>query len=222
MRKLFTLIILMASLVGCSLEKSSNSSAEIEKEESIQEKPNEETPPPRESMSEYVPNPQVTDDRTFLSVGETFRDEKGYAKLKSYKKLDQRFSTGPIVMVIKEAKVIEYQPDYSLIDFFHSYTHEEQFTFVKVFVEIENKSDEVLNFAPVAQMEMDNSEKKTWEDDIYLEELNGKILPGEKKAGNVGVIVENPDIKSIEITTSKVFNQNEEELFEEKTGIVQF
>lgn len=142
-----------------------------------------------------------------LSVGETFRDEKGYAKLKSYKKLDRKFSTGPIELVVKDLKIIEYQPDYSLIDFFHSYTHEEKFTFVKIFVEIENKSDEVLNFAPVAQMEMDNSEKKTWEDDIYLEELNGKIRPGEKKAGNIGVIVENPDINSIKITTSKVFNQ---------------
>ena len=71
-------------------------------------------------------------------------------------------------------------------------------------------------------MEMDNSEKKTWEDDIYLEELNGKIRPGEKKAGNIGVIVENPDINSIKITTSKVFNQSESEIFKEQIVNIHF
>lgn len=216
------MILLFTSLVGCSHDGSSNSSSKIEKEAPAQKEINEVLPPPRKSMSDYVPNPQVTDDRTLLSGGESFRDEKGYEKLKSYKKLDERISAGPIEMVIKEAKIIEYQPDYSLIDFFHSYTHEEHFIFVKVFVEIENKSDEALNFAPVAQIESDNGEKRSWEEDIYLEELNGIILPGEKKAGNIGVIVENPDIKSIEITTSKVINQSEEEIFEEQTGIVQF
>lgn len=62
---------------------------------------------------------------------------------------------------------------------------------------------------------MNTGEKKTWEDDIYLEELNGSILPGEKKAGNIGFIVENPGITSIKMITSKVLNQNEQELYKE-------
>lgn len=212
----------MSFLVGCSLEGNSNSPDEIEKEKSIQKEQDEDTPPPRKSMNDYVPNPQVTDDRTLLSVGDAVRDEKGYAKLISYKKMDQRIETGTIEMVVKEAKIIEYHPDYSLIDFFHSYTDEERFAYLKVFVEIENKSEEVLNFAPVAIIEADTGEKKTWEDDIYLEELNGIIHPGEKKAGNIGVIVKNPDIKSTQITTSKVFNKSEAEVSKEQTITIQF
>ncbi|MCM3574021.1 DUF4352 domain-containing protein [Mesobacillus subterraneus] len=222
MRNFIVWIVLMSFLVGCSLEGNSNSPEQIEKEESVQKEQNEDTPPPRKSMNDYVPNPQVTDDRTLLSVGETVRDEKGYAKLISYKKMDQRIETGPIEMVVKEAKIIEYHPDYSLIDFFHSYTDEERFTFMKIFVEIENKSEEVLNFAPVAIIESDTGEKKTWEDDIYLEELNGVIRPGEKKAGNIGVIVENPDIKSTQITTSKVLSKSEDDISKEQTITIQF
>jgi hypothetical protein len=222
MRELFLMMLLMSSLIGCSLEGSSDSSAEEEKKETILEDKNEDTPPPRETMSDYVQNPQVTDDRKLLNAGETFRDEKGYAKLRSYKKLDNTISAGPIELAVKEAKIIEYQPDYSLIDFFHSYTHEEQFTFVKIFVEVENKSDEILNFAPVALIEPDTGEQITWEDDIYLEELNGMIRPGERKAGNIGFIVENPDIKTIKITTSKVLSQSEAEISEEQTVNIKF
>jgi hypothetical protein len=222
MRKIILLITIITSLLGCSQEGISNSSTEKEKEESLHKKQNEDNPPPRKTMSEYVPNPQVTDDRNLLSVGQDLRDEKGYAKLKNFSKLDERITADSIEMVIKEAKIIEYHPDYSLVDFFHSYTHEEQFTFVKIFVELENKSDDILNFAPVAQFEFDTGEKRSWEDDIYLEELNGKIRPGEKKAGNIGVIIENSDIQSIKITTSKVFNQSETEIFEEQTINIHF
>ncbi|WP_286183076.1 hypothetical protein [Bacillus sp. ISL-55] len=214
------MIVLISSLIGCSVEGSSNPSAV--KEEPVLKEKKENSPPPRKSMIEYVPNPQVTDDRTLLNVGETFRDEKGSAELISYKKLNQKVAAGPIEMVVKEAKLIKYHPDYSLIDFFHNYTHEEQFTFVKIFLELENKSDQVLNLAPVALIETDTGEKITWEADIYLEELNGMIVPGEKKAGNIGVILENPDIKSIKITTSKVFNQNEADVFNEQTFNIAF
>lgn len=221
MRKLFFIVILFSSLIGCSSDGISESS-KVEKEEPIQAELSKDTPPPRKTMTDYVPNPQVTDDRTLLNVGETFRDEKGSAKLTAYNKLDKPIAAGPIEMVLKEAKIIEYHPDYSLIDFFHNYTHEEQFTFLKIFVEIENKSDEVLNFSPVAQIQSDTGEDRTWEEDIYLEELNGTISPGEKKAGNFGVIIENPDIKSFRLTTSKVLNQNGEETFKEQTVDVAF
>lgn len=215
------MVVLIAALVGCSTDENTNSS-KIEKEEPIQDERAEDTPPPRKSMNDYVTNPQVTDDRTLMSAGETFRDEKGAAKLIAYTKLDKSLAAGPIEMVIKEAKIIEYHPDYSLIDFYHSYTHEEHFTFLKIFVEIENKSDEVLNFAPVSHVKSDSGEEITWEEDIYLEELNGPIRPGEKKAGNIGFIVENSDIKSFQVTTSKVLNQNEKETFKEQTVDIKF
>jgi hypothetical protein len=182
----------------------------------------ENSTPPRKNAGEYVSNPQVTDDRSLVNVGESFSDEKGEAELKAIKKVDEEIEVGPIRLIVKEVKVLSYRPDYSLIDFFHSYTHEEVFHFVKIFVEIENQSNETLNFAPAALLETDKGEKKTWEDDIYLEELNGKIEPGEKKAGNLGFIIEKSDIKSISIITSKVFDENEKELNNEKVIKVSF
>ena len=54
--------------------------------------------------------------------------------------------------------------------------------------------------------------KETWEDDIYLEELNGQIEANAKKKGNIGFILEESDIDSIEITTSDVFNQTDKKI----------
>jgi hypothetical protein len=221
MRYLIVILILLGLLVGCNQENESpdghGNPAASDKMQS-----EENSTPPRKNAGEYVSNPQVTDDRSLVNVGEVFSDEKGEAELKAFKKVDEEIEIGPITMMVKEIKVLNYRPDYSLIDFFHTYTHDEVFDFVKVFVEIENKSNETLNFAPAALLETDKGEKKTWEDDIYLEELNGKIGPGEKKAGNLGFIIEKSDLKSIFITTSKVFDENEKELSNEKVIEVSF
>jgi hypothetical protein len=221
MRYLIVILILLGSLVGCNQE---NDSPDRHENASANNKmqSEENSTPPRKNIGEYVSNPQVTDDRSLVNVGGTFSDEKGEAELKAVKKVDEEIEVGPITLMVKEVKVLSYRPDYSLIDFFHSYTHDEVFDFVKVFVEIENESNEPLNFAPAALLETDKGEKKTWEDDIYLEELNGKIGPGEKKAGNLGFIIEKSDLKFITITTSKVFDENEKELSGEKVIEVSF
>jgi hypothetical protein len=221
MRYLIVILILLGSLVGCNQENESSDGHENGSANGkLQSEENSTLP--RKNAGEYVSNPQVTDDRSLVNVGEAFSDEKGEAELKAFKKADEEIEVGPITLMVKEVKVLSYRPDYSLIDFFHSYTHDDVFDFVKVFVEIENKSNEPLNFAPAALLETDKGEKKTWEDDIYLEELNGKIRPGEKKAGNLGFIIEKSDLKFITITTSKVFDENEKELNSEKVIEVSF
>lgn len=221
MRYLIVILILLGSLVGCDQENESPDGHENAAANDKLQSGEKSTPPPKNAGG-YVSNPQVTDDRSLMNVGEAFSDEKGEAELKAYKKVDEEIEIGPITMMVKEVKVLNYRPDYSLIDFFHTYTHDEVFDFVKVFVEIENKSNDTLNFAPTALLETDKGEKKTWEDDIYLEELNGKIGPGGKKAGNLGFIIEKSDLKSISITTSKVFDENEKELSNEKVIEVSF
>jgi hypothetical protein len=221
MRYLIVILILLGSLVGCNKENESpNGTENATANDNMPSEENSTTP--RKNAGEYVSNPQVTDDRSLVNVGEAFSDEKGEAELKAFKKVDEEIEVGPITLTVKEVKVLNYRPDYSLIDFFHTYTHDEVFNFVKVFVEIENKSNKTLNFAPAALLETDKGEKKTWEDDIYLEELYGKIGPGQKKAGNVGFIIEKSDLKTISITTSKVFDENEKELSSEKVIDVSF
>ena len=83
---------------------------------------------------------------------------------------------------------------------------------MKMFVEITNTSDEPIHFAPVALLETAEEELKLWEDDIYLEELNGELAPGETKTGNVGFIIEKGGIESINITTSDVFDSKDKQI----------
>ena len=160
----------------------------------------------------YVQNPQVTADKSLTKAGQSIRDDKGEIVLNAANSKSATHRIGGIEMALKEAKLFHYKPSYGLIDFYHSYTHDTEFHVVKFFVEIKNATDEPLNFAPVALLETNAGETKLWEDDIYLEELNGEIAPGETKKGSIGFIVENPDIDAVSITTSDLFDGNEKKI----------
>ena len=160
----------------------------------------------------YVQNPQVTADKSLTKAGQSIRDDKGEIVLNAANTESGTHRIGGIEMALREAKLFHYKPSYGLIDFYHSYTHDTEFHVVKFFVEIKNATDEPLNFAPVALLETDAGETKLWEDDIYLEELNGEIAPGETKTGSIGFIVENPDIDAVTLTTSDLFNSKEEKI----------
>lgn len=162
--------------------------------------------------TDYVQNPQVTADQSLVKTGQSIRDDKGEIVLNASNQESVKQTIGDVKLTVSEAKLFHYKPAYSLIDFYHSYTHDTEFHVVKLFVEIENTSDQPLNFAPVALLETSESEMKLWEDDIYLESLNGEIAPGETKKGSIGFIVENPDIDGITITTSDLFDKEEKKL----------
>ncbi|WP_312096020.1 DUF4352 domain-containing protein [Niallia sp.] len=169
------------------------------------------------STDAYIPNPQVIDDASLVSAGDFYRDRKGEATLKAIDRQAKSLTIDSIKLTVKDAKLIDYRPAYSLIDFYHTYTHEEQFTFIKFFVEIENLSDKEKNFSPVAFIQTNADEMITWENDIYLEELNGVLNAGERKKGNIGFIVENAAIDKIQLSTSDVYNQQEKQLAGAKT-----
>jgi hypothetical protein len=190
--------MLMAALAGCSAESQSQSREEaVVKASSAVKK------------DVYVPNPQVTDDRALVTVGETAKDRKGELTLKAYNPVNETIQVGPVTMTVKDVKVLHYVPDYSMIDFFHAFTHEEAFDFVKVNVEIQNTSDESIKFNPVAALKMNSGERKTWEDDIYLEELTGEIAADSFKKGSMGFILEkNNDYQSVDILTSDAVDES--------------
>ncbi|MFC0272920.1 DUF4352 domain-containing protein [Metabacillus herbersteinensis] len=209
MKKQFLLFLLLTLLLlGCSNNQLVNV-ASGKNSDSTKTEAEEETSVQQNHYDEYVLNPQVTNDQSLQKVGDSVTDEKGEATLKAIKNMNETVKIGPVEMTIKDVKVLHTKPDYSMIDFFHTYTHDQEFDFVKVFVEIKNTSNEEINFAPVAILETSTGEQKVWEDDIYLEELNGKLGANEKKLGNLGFIVEKSDMKSIDITTSDVFGQDE-------------
>ncbi len=174
-------------------------------------------------LNDYSSNPQVTDDRTLLKIGQSVSDEKGEATLKAINQVNKTYEEGPIKLTVKDMKIIHLRPDYSLIDYFHVLTQQEEFDFVKVFIEIENTYSEKMNFAPIALIETSTGEKLDWEKDIYLEDLNGEIEGNEMKKGNLGFILKSTEeLEWIEITTSDVFNKDEEKIIDSKKIKINF
>ncbi|UHA58794.1 hypothetical protein KDJ21_018455 [Metabacillus litoralis] len=195
MRKTIALTLFLSLfIVGCS-----NDAAEPAKTGDI----------PTDYLTDYYSNPQVTDDRSLLEPNQTVSDEKGEATLKAINYVDTTHDIGSVQLRIKDMKLIHLKPDYSLIDYFHVLTHEEEFDFVKVFIEIKNTSSDKVSFAPIALLETSSGEKFDWEKDVYLEDLNGELKGKSSKKGNLGFIVEKSErLEWIEITTSDVFNQD--------------
>lgn len=165
---------------------------------------------------QYVASPQVSDDRQLQEPGQKVRDAKGGLELLAANMNPQKVQIGDIELTIHETKLLQYTPDYSLIDFYHAYTHEQEFELAKFFVEINNVASEEVNFAPVALIETEGGEVKTWQDDVYLESLNEGLKPGEVKSGNVGFIVED-GTQELKLTTSKLFAADGELLAPAKT-----
>ncbi|WP_298831451.1 hypothetical protein [uncultured Planococcus sp.] len=171
---------------------------------------------------DYVLSPQVTDDRMLQEAGQHKRDAKGEATVEAVNMDSETAEVGPVELTLAESKILQLKPDYSLIDFFHSYTHDQEFKVLKMFVEVTNTSDEPVYFAPVALMETAKGETKLWEDDIYLEELNGELAAGETKRGNIGFIVEDGSFDSASITTSDVFDSQDNKIAEALEFSTQF
>ncbi|ANU21898.1 DUF4352 domain-containing protein [Planococcus donghaensis] len=202
MKKTLYFLLFSAILLGGCSEQ--NDSIAVASTDTVNEVP--------EYYEDYVLSPQITDDRTLQEVGQHKRDSKGEATVEAVNMATETYDIGSVELTVEESKILQVKPDYSLIDFFHSYTHEQEFKVVKMFVEITNTSTEPVHFAPVALFKTDAEELKLWEDDIYLENLNGDLAPGETKRGNIGFIIEESDVDSVTITTSDVFNNSEEKI----------
>ncbi|WP_074509025.1 hypothetical protein [Planococcus glaciei] len=66
-------------------------------------------------------------------------------------------------------------------------------------------------------METSTSEKKLWDDDVYLEELDSEIAPVETKSGNLGFVLEEAGFEFLTITISDVIAKGTEEIADAKT-----
>lgn len=218
MKKLFFLISMMTLFVGCrqhiyNENKAPDSGTQQQTKNELNDKSTKDTKQDKltKKTNEYISNPQVTDDRDLQKSGDYYADEKGEATLKKMKVVNKTYNVGPIQLTVKDVRVIHLVPDYSLIDYFHALTHEEQFDFIKVFVEIKNTSSQKVNFAPVALFESSTGEKFDWEKDIYLENLHGEIEGNGKKQGNLGFILKEPngeDVQWVKMITSDVVDPN--------------
>jgi hypothetical protein len=202
MRKYLQLLLAATLLTGCSFAEA-ESKKEVKSSEAAIEKPL------KKNTDVYVPNPQVTEDINLKKSGDSLTDNKGELTLKAVKEVNKTFKVNGIEYTVKDVRLLHFVPAYSLIDFFHAYTHDEEFDFVKINVEVKNNSKENYHFGPVAMVNINDSIHKTWEDDFYLENLNGEISAGQTKRGNLGFIVEGMDsLNKVEILSGDLVDEN--------------
>ncbi|WP_226676774.1 DUF4352 domain-containing protein [Mesobacillus jeotgali] len=208
MKKYLQLMLAISMLTGCSFAEA-ESNKESKPSKTVAEKPL------KKNTDVYVPNPQITDDRELKKAGDSITDDKGELTLKAVKEVNKTFNLDGIEYTVKDVKLMHFIPDYSLIDFFHVYTHDEEFNFVKIGVEVQNNSKDSYHFGPVAMVNINESIQKTWEDDIYLEELHGEILAGQKKLGNLGFIVEELEsLEKVEILSGDLVDEDKKKIGE--------
>ncbi|MBT2677941.1 DUF4352 domain-containing protein [Bacillus sp. ISL-35] len=206
MRKYLQLLLAATLLTGCSFAEA-ESNKETKPSETAFENPL------KKNTEVYVPNPQVSEDVNLKKAGDSLIDDKGELTLKAVKEVNKTFQVNGIEYRVKDVKLLHFVPDYSLIDFFHAYTHDEEFDFVKIGVELKNNSDENYHFGPVAMVNINDSIHKTWEDDFYLEGLNGEISAGQTKLGNLGFIVEDLDsLEKVEIMSGDVVDDSKKKV----------
>jgi hypothetical protein len=198
-------VCILTLLSGCSVQSStSNTHAEATKIPDYHKN--------------YQENPQVTDDRTLLNVGDEINDKLGYAKLKKANLKQKSYEIGDITLTIRDVKQIYLEPTYSMIDYFHVLTHDPTFDVIKAFVEITNNSDKTVHFSPVALLTSNTGQKWTWEQDIFLDDLSGTIEPKQTKRGNIGYIIEEPHTSPTKyvLQTSDVFDEKENKIANSK------
>jgi hypothetical protein len=206
MRKYLQLLLAATLLTGCSFAEA-ESKKEVKSSEAAIEKPL------KKNTDVYVPNPQVTEDINLKKSGDSLTDNKGELTLKAVKEVNKTFKVNGIEYTVKDVRLLHFVPAYSLIDFFHAYTHDEEFDFVKINVEVKNNSKENYHFGPVAMVNINDSIHKTWEDDFYLENLNGEISAGQTKRGNLGFIVEGMDsLNKVEILSGDLVDENKKKV----------
>ncbi|MGM9965888.1 MAG: hypothetical protein ACI383_00240 [Rummeliibacillus sp.] len=210
MNKSITTLLLsgciLTLLSGCSIQSSTSNSSHAEAASNTDYHKN------------YQANPQVTDDRTLLNVGDEITDKLGYAKLKKANLKQKSFEIGDITLTIRDVKQVYLEPTYSMIDYFHVLTHEPTFDVVKSFVEITNNSDKTVHFSPVALLTSNTGQKWTWEQDIYLDDLSGTIEPSQTKRGNIGYILDEAHTSPTKyvLQTSDVFDEKENKIADSK------
>ncbi|WP_085992635.1 hypothetical protein [Oceanobacillus senegalensis] len=213
-------IILITILMGCSNDTEPSTSTKSE------EKSDSSVIHAEQSDENYVNNPQAPDTRSLDEIGQVYNDEDGTVVLKSITDYHKSHKIGPVKLTISNIKVMNYEPAMHLIDYFHGFTNNEmKFNYVKFHITMENTSDRPIHFAPVSILETNTGEMKGFEDDFYLQNLNGVMEPKGQKSGELAFILDGTppeNLSKITLTTSDVFNENNESIQKGKQIEIKF
>lgn len=191
MKQALVLFIFILLLAGCSTNGTDT-------DKSRNGEPAESKPVAEKNENVYIDSPQATDDRPLQEIGQIYEDKDGQATLKAINQDKQTVTIGPMELTIQHVKVLRYLPSPELIDFFHEYTeNEDDYKYLKVLISVKNTSADTMNFNPIAVLETSAGEKKDWQDDFYLEGLNGDFKGKEENLGNIGFVIDNTNVDEL-------------------------
>lgn len=164
-------------------------------------------------LKEYVDNPHMTSDAKLINIEDKNTSNKGTVKLVQANFKETTLRVGPMKLTFHDVKELLVEPDVSTLDSFAPLTHDKKFHLLKTFVTVENTSKNSLQFNPAVAASTSTHESWTWEQEVYLDELNGLYEPGQIKRGNIGFILQkNAPPTTFTLLTSDVFDLEQEVL----------
>lgn len=156
---------------------------------------------------DYTSNPHITADAQLVKINDRKSSNKGEIELLQVNLTEKNSMIGPMELQFFDVKELLVEPDVSMLDSFQPLTENTSFLLVKTFVRIKNTSQESVQFNPAAAAKTSTNEKWTWEQEVYLDELNGLYEPGQVKQGNIGFILEKEDAPTtFTLQSSDVFD----------------
>lgn len=158
-------------------------------------------------LADYTENPQITNDGKLLVKGDEKQSNKGRVEVIQANFTTKTTMIGPMKVQFFDTKELLVAPDVSMIDYFHELTDEENFHILKAFVSVENTSTEAVQFNPSAGATASSGETWTWQQEVFLDELNGLYEPGQVKKGNIGyILTQDTPPAAFTIESSDVFD----------------
>lgn len=155
--------------------------------------------------------------KTDSSVGKVDESEFGRVEvIKEKKNINDQFESGPIKLTITDIQISKVNPSPNYKSMFND---KDEVTSVVLAVEVENTSDETINFFPDQGTIVTNTKEQKGAQVFLSDEVGGDFIGQVKKKGNIIFILDSnaEEINNVKFVLGNASNSNFESVGEEIT-----
>lgn len=152
------------------------------------------------------------------SVGKVDESEFGRVEvIKEKKNINDLFESGPIKLTITDIQISKVNPSPNYKSMFND---KDEVTSVVLAVEVENTSDETINFFPDQGTIVTNTKEQKGAQVFLSDEVGGDFIGQVKKKGNIIFILDSnaEEINNVKFVLGNASNSNFENVGEEITA----
>ncbi|MDU5183694.1 MAG: hypothetical protein E6214_00255 [Peptoniphilus harei] len=156
--------------------------------------------------------------KTDSSVGKVDESEFGRVEvIKEKKNINDQFESGPIKLTITDIQISKVNPSPNYKSMFND---KDEVTSVVLAVEVENTSDETINFFPDQGTIVTNTKEQKGAQVFLSDEVGGDFIGQVKKKGNIIFILDSnaEEINNVKFVLGNASNSNFENVGEEITA----